>query len=94
MAGWISVLIKVSKLKAGAKITLLGTAEGGELKAPGEKVVTRVCFASSPTLVDESLPVLPHRQQQSTYSNSSVFNYFGDASGGYSIIYMGGYGVV
>jgi len=30
---------KVAKLKAGAKITLLGTAEGGELKASTEKVV-------------------------------------------------------
>merc|ERR1719174_2078919 len=30
---------KVAKLKPGAKITLLGTAEGGELKKPEEKVV-------------------------------------------------------
>lgn len=30
---------KVAKLKPGAKITLLGTAEGGELKKPTEKVV-------------------------------------------------------
>mmetsp|Transcript_87606 Transcript_87606/g.225688 ORF Transcript_87606/g.225688 Transcript_87606/m.225688 type:complete len:529 (-) Transcript_87606:93-1679(-) len=30
---------KVAKLKAGAKVTLVGTAEGGELKAPAEKVV-------------------------------------------------------
>mmetsp|Transcript_7532 Transcript_7532/g.21562 ORF Transcript_7532/g.21562 Transcript_7532/m.21562 type:complete len:535 (-) Transcript_7532:146-1750(-) len=30
---------KVAKLKAGAKIMLVGTAEGGELKAPTEKVV-------------------------------------------------------
>jgi len=30
---------KVAKLKAGAKITLIGTAEGAELKAPTEKTV-------------------------------------------------------
>jgi ubiquitin carboxyl-terminal hydrolase 14 len=30
---------KLAKLKPGAKVTLLGTAEGGELKQPGEKVV-------------------------------------------------------
>merc|ERR1719353_2060915 len=30
---------KAAKLKPGAKITLLGTAEGGELKQPAEKVV-------------------------------------------------------
>ena len=29
---------QVAKLKPGAKITLLGTAEGGELKKPEEKV--------------------------------------------------------
>lgn len=33
------LMAKVAKLKAGAKITLVGTAEGGELKAPVEKVV-------------------------------------------------------
>merc|ERR1719188_337869 len=30
---------KVQKLKAGAKIQLMGTAEGSELKAPAEKTV-------------------------------------------------------
>merc|ERR1719311_1622927 len=30
---------KIAKLKPGAKITLMGTAEGGELKKPAEKVV-------------------------------------------------------
>merc|ERR1719217_1617536 len=30
---------KLAKLKPGAKVTLLGTAEGGELKKPEEKVV-------------------------------------------------------
>merc|ERR1719182_641644 len=30
---------KVAKLKPGAKITLLGTAEGGELKRPEERAL-------------------------------------------------------
>merc|ERR1719469_1129387 len=30
---------KVAKMKAGAKVMLIGTAEGGELKAPVEKTV-------------------------------------------------------
>merc|ERR1719471_1817980 len=30
---------KVAKMKAGAKVTMLGTAEGNELKAPTEKTV-------------------------------------------------------
>merc|ERR1740120_404941 len=33
------LMAKVAKLKAGAKVTLVGTAEGGELKAPVEKTV-------------------------------------------------------
>merc|ERR1719502_2665178 len=33
------IVEKAKKLKAGAKVTLMGTAEGKELKAPEEKVV-------------------------------------------------------
>jgi len=33
------LMAKVAKVKPGARITLVGTAEGGELKAPTEKVV-------------------------------------------------------
>merc|ERR1719310_1431686 len=33
------IVDKAKKLKAGAKVTLMGTAEGKELKAPAEKVV-------------------------------------------------------
>lgn len=34
-----NLMEKVSKLKPGTKVTLVGTAEGGELKVPAEKVV-------------------------------------------------------
>merc|ERR1719469_1561083 len=53
---------KVAKMKAGAKVMLIGTAEGGELKAPVEKTV----FEEDPTpeekakiLKEKKIEILP-----------------------------------
>merc|ERR1719271_1087542 len=69
---------KVAKLKPGAKITLLGTAEGGELKKPEEKVVFEEDLTAdekAKILKEKKVEVLPAGIQNlgnTCYANSTI----------------------
>merc|ERR1719160_2205857 len=69
---------KVAKLKPGAKITLLGTAEGGELKKPEEKVVFEEDLTAdekAKILKEKKIEILPpgiKNLGNTCYMNSTV----------------------